>query len=58
MFYKDDDTLDTENIARHALRMAEGGMAGIVVQGTNGEAVHLDADGEYVSDLRYAMLTL
>lgn len=44
-FFTADDTLDVATTAHHALRMARGGMAGIVVQGTNGEAVHLDAEG-------------
>ncbi len=48
VFYNEDDTLDTATIARHAVRMAEGGMAGLVVQGSNGEAVHLDRKGEPV----------
>jgi 2-keto-3-deoxy-L-rhamnonate aldolase len=45
-FFTPDDTLDVGATAHHALRMAKGGMAGLVVQGTNGEAVHLDAQGE------------
>jgi dihydrodipicolinate synthase/N-acetylneuraminate lyase len=45
-FFEDDDSLDTETTAKHAVRMAEGGMSGLVVQGTNGESVHLDDEGQ------------
>ncbi|KAJ9309647.1 hypothetical protein DTO217A2_937 [Paecilomyces variotii] len=40
-FKKTTEELDEEAIARHAVRMAKAGIAGIVTQGTNGEAVHL-----------------
>ena len=35
------EDLDLETIARHAVRMAKDGVAGIATQGSNGEAVHL-----------------
>ncbi len=39
----DDETeaLDTKTTGRHAVRLAKAGVAGIAVQGSNGEAVHL-----------------
>ncbi|GAD96975.1 dihydrodipicolinate synthetase, partial [Paecilomyces variotii No. 5] len=40
-FKKTTEELDAEAIAKHAVRMAKAGVAGIVTQGTNGEAVHL-----------------
>jgi len=40
-FDKATEDLDTETIARHAVRLAEAGVAGIATQGSNGEAVHL-----------------
>lgn len=40
-FNADTDELDTKTIGRHAVRMAKAGVAGIAVQGSNGEAVHL-----------------
>lgn len=40
-FDKESEALDTDTIARHAVRMAEAGVAGILTQGTNGEAAHL-----------------
>ena len=43
-FFQADSSLDLEAIQAHALRLAEGGCAGLVVQGSNGEAVHLDHD--------------
>jgi len=35
------DDLDTEAIRKHAVRLAEAGLQGILTQGSNGEAVHL-----------------
>lgn len=35
------EDLDIETIKKHAVRMAEGGVAGIATQGSNGEAVNL-----------------
>lgn len=40
-FEPDTENLDLETIARHAIRLAEAGVAGIATQGSNGEAVHL-----------------
>jgi dihydrodipicolinate synthase/N-acetylneuraminate lyase len=35
------ENIDTETTAKHAVRLAEAGVAGIATQGSNGEAVHL-----------------
>lgn len=41
-FHEDaDESLDLEATARHAVRLAEAGVTGLAVQGSNGEAVHL-----------------
>ncbi|KAJ6781410.1 hypothetical protein PWT90_02247 [Aphanocladium album] len=41
-FFNDEtEELDTKTIGRHAVRLAKAGVAGIAVQGSNGEAVHL-----------------
>lgn len=40
VFFKDDE-LDIASIKKHVLRLAEGGVTGILVQGSNGEAQHL-----------------
>lgn len=42
-FFKDDaqESLDLPAIARHAVRLAQAGVTGLAVQGSNGEAVHL-----------------
>jgi 4-hydroxy-2-oxoglutarate aldolase len=40
-FNPDTEALDGDIIAKHAVRMAEAGVAGIFTQGTNGEASHL-----------------
>lgn len=40
-YFSADETLDLTTTAQHALRMAEGGVAGLVLQGSNGEAPHL-----------------
>ncbi|OAA52556.1 dihydrodipicolinate synthase [Beauveria brongniartii RCEF 3172] len=40
-FDAETEELDTKTIGRHAVRLAKAGVAGIAVQGSNGEAVHL-----------------
>ncbi|KAI4148043.1 MAG: hypothetical protein LQ340_005263 [Diploschistes diacapsis] len=40
-FQSDDDDVDIDAIAKHAVRLARAGLAGITTQGSNGEAVHL-----------------
>lgn len=40
-FFQANEDLDLETTARHAVRLAEAGVTGITVQGSNGEAVHL-----------------
>lgn len=41
-FFEDGtENVDTETIARHALRLARAGVTGLATQGSNGEAVHL-----------------
>ncbi|KAF2096636.1 dihydrodipicolinate synthetase [Rhizodiscina lignyota] len=40
-FFQANEDVDLETTARHAVRLAEAGVTGITVQGSNGEAVHL-----------------
>lgn len=40
-FFKANEDLDLDTTAQHAVHLAEAGVAGITVQGSNGEAVHL-----------------
>lgn len=40
-FFNEDESLDLEATSQHAIRMAEGKVAGLVIQGSNGEAPHL-----------------
>lgn len=40
-FEPDTENVDTVAIARHAVRLAQTGVAGLATQGSNGEAVHL-----------------
>lgn len=40
-FDPDTDELDIASIKRHAVRLAEAGLVGLVTMGSNGEAVHL-----------------
>ncbi|KAI1102513.1 aldolase [Jackrogersella minutella] len=40
-FFFEDETLDLETLKIHVTRLAEGGVAGLVIQGSNGEAPHL-----------------
>lgn len=43
-FFKADDEVDLEATQRHAIHLAEAGVAGLVVHGSNGEAVHLSRE--------------
>lgn len=40
-FFDDNEDLDTDTIASHAVRLARAGVTGLATQGSNGEAVHL-----------------
>lgn len=40
-FEEASEDLDLQTLSRHVVRLAEAGVAGIVTQGSNGEAVHL-----------------
>ena len=43
-FFDNNEDLDLSTIAKHAVRLARGGVAGLATQGSNGEAVHLSHD--------------
>lgn len=43
-FYQPNEDLDLPTIEAHAVYLAQAGVTGIVTQGSNGEAVHLDRD--------------
>ncbi len=43
-FFKANDEVDLEATQRHAIHLAEAGVAGLVVHGSNGEAVHLSRE--------------
>jgi L-threo-3-deoxy-hexylosonate aldolase len=43
-FNPDTEDLDIPTIKRHAVRLAEAGLVGLVTMGSNGEAVHLSAE--------------
>src|SRR5205823_6956202 len=43
-FFDEQDELDLVTLRRHIQRLAETGLAGYVVMGTNGEAVHLSSE--------------
>jgi len=40
-FFDSNEEVDTATVAKHAVRLAKAGLAGITTQGSNGEAVHL-----------------
>lgn len=44
LFFNENDEFDVEAIKSHVLRLARGGVTGIVVQGSNGEAQFLSHD--------------
>jgi 4-hydroxy-2-oxoglutarate aldolase len=43
-FFDEQEELDLETLRRHIQRLAETGITGYVIMGTNGEAVHLSPD--------------
>ncbi|KAL2798111.1 putative KHG-aldolase [Aspergillus keveii] len=43
-FFTENEDVDISTVERHAAYLAKTGLAGIVVQGSNGEAVHLDRE--------------
>lgn len=43
-FFDDNEDVDIASTERHAARLANAGVAGIVTHGSNGEAVHLDRE--------------
>ncbi|CAJ2501360.1 Uu.00g042130.m01.CDS01 [Anthostomella pinea] len=43
-FFKANDEIDVEATQRHTIYLAEAGVAGLVVHGSNGEAVHLSKE--------------
>lgn len=66
-FFTEDESLDIESTLTHAKRMAEGNVAGLVLQGSNGEAPHLDhkerkylvrAVRDHLNELGYAQIQL
>ncbi|KAI0303643.1 aldolase [Multifurca ochricompacta] len=44
LFFDENEELDEEAIEKHVLRLAQGSVTGILVQGSNGEAQHLSHD--------------
>ncbi|KAJ7591550.1 hypothetical protein C8J56DRAFT_935832 [Mycena floridula] len=44
LFFTEDEEFDIPSIKAHTLRLAQGGVTGILVQGSNGEAQHLSHD--------------
>lgn len=58
-FFKDDqdEAVDLDSVARHAVRLARAGVTGIAVQGSNGEAVHLlDYERDHITRTTRAAL--
>ncbi|KAI1387459.1 dihydrodipicolinate synthetase [Hypoxylon trugodes] len=47
-FDEETEDVDTNDIARHTVRLAKAGVTGIATQGSNGEAVHLTHDERQV----------
>ena len=56
-FFNADSSLDLPAIEAHALRMARGKLVGLVLQGSNGEAVHLD-NSERITIIRHVRSVL
>ncbi|KAK1586095.1 dihydrodipicolinate synthase [Colletotrichum navitas] len=56
-FFTESDEVDTNTLERHIVRLINAGVAGIVVHGSNGEAVHLSRE-ERSSMIRCAADTI
>ena len=56
-FFNEDDSLDLESIKQHAIRTAKAGVTGLVILGSNGEAMHMDGEERVaiVSTIRKAL---
>jgi 4-hydroxy-2-oxoglutarate aldolase len=56
-FFNPDSSLDIPTIIQHAVRTAKTGVAGLVILGSNGEAVHMDQSERslIVSSIRKAL---
>jgi len=57
LFFKENEDLDHDAIKQHVIRLAKGGVTGILVQGSNGEAQHLSHD-ERKEAIRFTRKTL
>ncbi|TFK88839.1 dihydrodipicolinate synthetase [Polyporus arcularius HHB13444] len=57
VFFDENEELDIPSIKAHVLRLAQGGVTGILVQGSNGEAQHLSHD-ERKETIRLTRATL
>lgn len=56
-FFNEDKSLDLESIRQHAVQTAKTGVTGLVIMGSNGEAMHLERDERVsiVSTIRKAL---
>ena len=57
VYFHDDESLDITTTVQHARRMAQAGVKGLVLQGSNGEAPHLLHDERVVliKSIRHAL---
>jgi len=51
-FYNEDETVDYPSLHKHIIRLAESGLVGIVIGGSNGELVHL-SHSELLDIIKY-----
>ena len=47
LFFDENEEFDVPSMKAHVIRLAKGGVTGILVQGSNGEAQHLYAGFSY-----------
>jgi 4-hydroxy-2-oxoglutarate aldolase len=57
LFFTEDEEIDFASIKSHILRLAEGGVTGVLIQGSNGEAQHLSHE-ERATLIKFARNTL
>ena len=57
VYFNDDESLDTATTTQHARRMAQAGVTGLVLQGSNGEAPHIlhDERVTLIKSIRHAL---
>ena len=57
LFFSEDESIDYDALRKHIIRLASGKLTGLVISGSNGEAVHLSKT-ERAEVIKFARMTL